>query len=138
LDGQWIATMGRIYHMLMAGRLVALDKCPGVWSIGVGETWWQAITKSVLLMTGKDVKVSCGIDQLCAGLESGIKGGIHAMQHVWDAHHQEEEWGFLLIDAHNTFNEQNRTAMIWTVWHQWPSGAQFAFNCYQHWGTLMI
>ena len=101
-------------------------------------TWRQAIAKSALLATVKDAKESCGIDQLCAGLESGIEGGIHAMQHVWDAHRQEEEWGFLLIDARNAFNEQNQMAMLWTVRHEWPSGARFVFNCYRHWGTLMI
>ncbi len=50
----------------------------------------------------------------------------------------EEEWGFLLIDAHNAFNEQNRTVMLWTVRHEWPSGARFAFNCYKHWSILVI
>jgi hypothetical protein len=28
--------------------------------------------------------------------------------------------------------------MLWTVWHKWPSGAQFTFNFYKHWGTLVI
>jgi hypothetical protein len=27
------------YQALMAGQLVALDTCPGIWPIGVGETW---------------------------------------------------------------------------------------------------
>jgi hypothetical protein len=56
------------------------------------------------------VKDACGIDQFCAGLESGIEGAIHAMQHMWETNEAEEEWGFLLIDAKNAFNEQNRTA----------------------------
>jgi hypothetical protein len=64
--------------------------------------------------------------------------GIYAMQHLWDAHHQEEEWGFLLIDAHNVFNEKNRMAMLWTIRHEWPSGARFAIKCYRYWGTLTI
>jgi hypothetical protein len=53
-------------------------------------------------------------------------------------HQQEEEWGFLLFDASNAFNEQNRTGMLWTVQHEWPRGARFVFNCYKHWGTLVI
>jgi hypothetical protein len=60
------------------------------------------------------------------------------MQHMWELHKAEEEWGFLLIDARNAFNEMNRTVMLWTVRHEWPSGARFTFNCYKHWGTLVI
>jgi hypothetical protein len=60
------------------------------------------------------------------------------MQEVWEANKMEEEWGFLLIDASNAFNEVNRTAMLWTVRHEWPSGARFAFNCYKHWAILVI
>jgi hypothetical protein len=57
---------------------------------------------------------------------------------MWVAHHQEEEWGFLLINACNAFNEQNWMAMLWTIWYEWPSEARFVFNCYRHWGILMI
>jgi hypothetical protein len=61
------------------------------------------------------------------------------MQHVWDQHRMEEEWGFLLIDhARNAFNELNRTIMLWKVRHEWPSGARFTFNCYKHWSILVI
>jgi hypothetical protein len=28
--------------------------------------------------------------------------------------------------------------MLWTIRHEWPSGARFSFNCYQHWATLVI
>ena len=46
--------------------------------------------------------------------------------------------GFLLIDARNAFNEDNQTAMLWDVWHEWPSGVQFTFNCSRHWDTLVV
>jgi hypothetical protein len=52
-------------------------------------------------------KDECGVDQLCNGLEARIKGGIHVMQLLWEQHEAEEEWGFLLVDAHNAFNEGN-------------------------------
>ena len=61
-------------------------------------------------------------------MEAGIEGEIHAASLQWAQHSQEEEWGFSLIDARNAFNEENRTAMLWAVWHEWPSGAQFTFN----------
>ena len=28
--------------------------------------------------------------------------------------------------------------MLWTVWHRWPAGARFAFNCYKHWTQLLL
>ena len=28
--------------------------------------------------------------------------------------------------------------MLWTLRFEWPSGAQFVFNCYLHWNTLVI
>ena len=75
---------------------------------------------------------------MCAGLKAGIKGGIHAIQQIWDDNNNDDEWGFLLVDAKNAFNELNRTLMLWTVRHLWPSGAKFAFNCYKHHSTLII
>jgi hypothetical protein len=128
------------YRALMPGRLlVTLDKCPGVRPIGVGEIWRRLAAKVTLLVSGCNAKERCGIDQLCAGLEAGIEGGIHAIDELWRQHEEEEEWGFLLVDAANAFNELNRTAMLWTIRHEWPSsGARFAFNCYRHWATLVI
>jgi hypothetical protein len=123
---------------LMAGRLLAIDKSPGIRPIGIGETWRRAIAKCVLHVAGSAAKEACGIDQLCAGLESGIEGAIHAMNQQWELHKAEEEWGFLLIDAKNAFNELNRIVMLWIIRHEWPAGARFTFNCYKHWGTLVI
>jgi hypothetical protein len=70
----------------MAGQLVTLDKGPGIWPLGVGETWWQVIAKALLLITSNKAKEVCGIDQLCAGLKAGIKGGIHVMTQLWELH----------------------------------------------------
>jgi hypothetical protein len=126
------------YRALRAGRLVALDKCPGVRPVGIGESWMRLFSKCVLCVAGGEAKEACGVDQLCVGLESGIEGGIHAMRLLWEQHAMEEEWGFLLVDAANAFNEGNRIAMFWTLRHEWPSGARFAFNCYRHWAILVV
>ena len=78
-------------------------------------------------------------DQLAGGVEAGIEGAIHAARLQWAQHSDEEEdWGFLLIDARNAFNEENRTAMLWAVRYEWPSGARFTYNCYRHWSTLVV
>ena len=123
---------------LMANRLMALDKCPGVRPVGIGEIWRRLLAKCVLKVAGTEAKEECGSDQLCAGLEAGIDGAVHAVRAMWKATEDNEEWGFLLVDAANAFNAGNRTAILWTVRHLWPAGARFAFNCYRHWSHLMI
>ena len=50
----------------------------------------------------------------------------------------EENTGFLLIDADNAFNEASRVNMLWTIRHEWPAGARFAFNCYPHHSLLVV
>ncbi len=126
------------YRALKAGRLIALDKCPGVRPVGIGECWSRLRAKCVLLLAIEEAKEACGVDQLCTGLEAGIEGVVHAMRLLWQSHAAEEEWGFLLVDAKNAFNEGNRTVMLWTVRHKWPSGARFTFNCYRHWSVLVV
>ena len=71
------------------------------------------------------------------GERRGIEGAIHAAKALVKQHQLEEDWVFLLVDARNAFNEGNHTAMLWTMRHKWPSGEQFAFNCYRQWGTLV-
>ena len=60
------------------------------------------------------------------------------MRLIWSQKSQEEECKFLLIDVQNAFNKENQTEMLWAVCHDWPSGAQFTFNCYPHWATLVV
>ena len=50
------------------------------------------------------------------------------MRVLWERHSHEEDFGFLLFDAQNVFNEENWTTMLWAVRHEWPSGAYFTFN----------
>ena len=71
-------------------------------------------------------------------MEAGLGGVIHVVWLLWQQHSQEEDWGFLLIDARNSFNEDNRTDMLWEVRFECPYGARFVFNCYCHWATLVI
>ena len=126
------------YWALMSGRLIALDKQPGIIPVVVGETWLRMMVKCLLRVTGQEATAACGTAQLSGGVEAGIEGGIHAMRVLWEEHSQEEYWGVFLINAQNAFNEENRTAMLWSVWYEWPSGAQFTFNCYRHWATLVV
>jgi hypothetical protein len=127
-----------IYRAMRSGRLLALDNIPGVRPIGIGETWRRAISKALLLILDSKVAMVCKTGNLCGGLQGGINGAIHAAQSMWDTHHMEDDWGFLLIDAKNAFNEQCRKIMPWNVRHEWPSWARFVFNSYKHWAILII
>jgi hypothetical protein len=51
---------------------------------------------------------------------------------------EDEPYVVLLVDATNSFNALSPKAALWTVQHQWASGAQFAFNCYRHSATLIL
>ena len=68
------------YRALMSGRLVALDKQPGIRPVGVGETWRRMMAKCLLRVAGPEAKTACGTTQLAGGLEAGIDGTIHAMR----------------------------------------------------------
>ena len=105
------------YRALMSGRLIALDKKPGIKPVGVGETWRHLMVKCLLKVAGPEAKAACGTTQIAGGLEAGIEGAIHAMRVLFEEHWEEEDWGYLLIDACNAFNEENRTAMLWAVRH---------------------
>ena len=64
---------------MMACRLVALDKMPGVRHVGIGEMLLRALAKLVMREAGDQAKTACGNLQLCAGLQAGIEGSTHAV-----------------------------------------------------------
>ena len=118
---------------LVASHLIALNKCPGVCPIGIGETLRRIIGKAVCLATHIDAALVCGSDQLCASVKVGIEGAIHAMNDLFSTHQdQSSGWGVLLIDAANAFNSLNCTATLLHIRLLWPHCARFLFkatNC---------
>ena len=107
---------------LVANRLIALDKCPGVQPVGVGETLKRVVGKVIWLATKLDAKEVCGgISQLCAGTGAGIEGAsaVHALNQLFEENHQ-NKWGVLMVAAENAFNSLNRTAALWNVRVLWP------------------
>ena len=71
------------YRALMLGRLIGLNKCPGVSPVGLGETWRRMLVKCVLVVIGAEAKEACKTEQLFDGLEAGIEGGIHVVRLLW-------------------------------------------------------
>ena len=74
------------YRALMSGRLIALDKQPGIRPVGVGETWGRLMVKCLMRVTGTEVKAACGTTQLARRVEVGIEGAIDAMRILWEEH----------------------------------------------------
>lgn len=128
------------YRGFTASRLIALDKgqMKGIRPIGIGEIWRRLFSKVIIRETSFEVQESCSTDQLCAGLSCGIEGSIHTARLNFEALEDEDEAGFLLVDASNAFNEENRRVILWVMRHEWPSAARFSFNIYRHWGQLIV
>ena len=93
---------------LLSSQLIALDKCPGIRPIGIGETLRPVIGKAVCMATRYDIEDVCDVDQLCTGLKMGIEGAVHAVSDLFDASIDSVDgWGVLLVDASNAFNSLN-------------------------------
>ena len=59
------------------------------------------------------------------------------MSQLWKENEGLHNFGFLLVDARNAFNEVNRIALLWNARHLWVKGSRFLFNCYRHHSPLM-
>ena len=124
---------------LLASHLISLDKCSGVQLIGVGETLRCIVGKTSCSVTRSDAAVVCGKNQLCAGLQCGIEGAIHAMNELFEMNQAlQPGWGVLLIDASNAFNSLNHMAMLLNVHKFWPRCTCFVFNTYRGWSVLVL
>ena len=88
-----------------AYRLIALDKCPGVWPIAVGEVIQRIIGKAILLVIDVEIQQSAGSLQPCADQPSGCEAAIHALRHIFDDVTTEAA---LLVNASNALNNLNR------------------------------
>ena len=63
----------------MSARLVALEKCPGLRPVRIGEVFRRLVENLVLQAGGMQAKEACGSVHLCAGLNAVIEGAIHAV-----------------------------------------------------------
>ncbi|KAI2493422.1 hypothetical protein MHU86_21121 [Fragilaria crotonensis] len=71
------------YRAVMANRLVALDKQPGTRPVGIGEVYRRLWAKCLLKAIGSQATAACGNYNLCAGLQAGIEGAVHAVRDVF-------------------------------------------------------
>ena len=122
---------------LVSGNLIALDQCPGVRNIGIGECLRRIICKNVAQFTKTDLEETCSTDQIACGLKAGVEGAIHALCDVFDDN-KEDGCGMLLMDASNAFNSLNRETVLWNARILWPRCSRFLFNTYRGFTSLFV
>ena len=79
------------YRALMSGRLIALDKNPGVRTIGIGELWYRLFAKCLFAVAGKDAADECSIDNLSGGMSAEIEAAVHSANEVVDRNYETDD-----------------------------------------------
>ncbi len=120
---------------LVASRLIALDKDPGVRPIGIGEVIRRVIGKAVLSVIKSNVIDVTGCSQLCAGVSSACEAIISSVKNVYESGDVE---GLLLVDASNAFNSLNRSLALRNILHLCPSLGRILINLYRMDSSLFI
>ena len=113
---------------LLACRLIALDKNPGVRPIGIGDVSRRIIAKAILNEVRQDVQEAAGAVQLCAGQIAGIEAAVHAVRSSFQ---NDETEAILLVDASNAFNSLNRQSPLLNIQRLCPSIATALINTYR-------
>ena len=120
---------------LMAGRLIPLDKNPGLRPIGIGEVLRRIIGKMVVSVLRNDLQADAGDLQLCAGQKSGCEAGIHAMREIYD---DDDTHGIIQVDANNAFNTINRNMFLHNIKIICAEISTFVSNCYLQPARLFV
>lgn len=113
---------------LVACRLIALDKCPGVRPIGIGEVVRRIIGRAVLSIFKTAIQEAVDVSQLCAGQEAGCEAAIHALRRLFE---NDSTAGVLLVDASNAFNSLNRENALRSIQSMCPQLAPILVNTYR-------
>ena len=86
---------------LVAGRLIPLDKKPGVRPIGIGDVVRRIISRATTMVLKPELVESTAPLQTCAGLKGGIEASIHAIRRKYED--EETEGTFWLTQVmHST------------------------------------
>ena len=85
------ARPGASYCEFMPGRLIAIDKQPGVRPVGFGETWRRLFAKIVLKFIQPESTLACQYDKMCSVLKVVIDGTVHETQAIWEKNSTTED-----------------------------------------------
>ena len=124
-----------IIEALVRGRLLPLDKCPGVRPVGVGEVLRRLLSKIVASRCRNEIQETAGHLQLCAGQPAGCEAAAKTMIDLW---RRPEVEMILLVDADNAFNRLNRTVTLNNMYHTCTPLATYCTNTYREKSKLML
>ena len=125
----------KLISPLLACRLIALDKNPGVRPIGIGDTVRRILAKAVLSVVKLDIQEASGCLQMCGGQISGIEAAVHAARTAFDSNDTE---AMLLVDATNAFNSLNRQVALHNIRRLCPPLATILINTYRAPSDLFV
>ena len=121
---------------LVACRLVALDKCPGVRPVGIREVPCCIISKAILVVIRSDIREMVGSLQLCIGQRLGSEDtGIRAPNEI---NEEEATESILMVDASKEFNRLNRKAALSNAMNLRPAIGTILVNTYRSDPRLFI
>ena len=118
-----------------SSRLVALDKCPGIRPIGIGEVVRRIIGKAIMRTVRYDLQDAVGSIQLCAGQEAGCEAAVHAMESIFA---EEDTEAMILVDATNAFNSLNWQVTLMNCEAICPAMSPILINTYRSNSCLFI
>lgn len=111
-----------------ACHLIALDKCPSVRPIGIGETARCIISRAILTTFKDEIQAVADPLQLCAGQEAECEASVHAMRQLFETPEVEAT---IIVDASIAFNTLNRQNALKNIQHLCPSFSTVLINTYR-------
>ena len=118
-----------------ACRLIALNKCPGVRPIGIGEIVRRIIGRAIISIIRDEIQAVAGTVQLCAGQEARGEAAVHAIKPVFESPDAD---AVILVDATNAFNSLNRENALRNIQHLCPPIVKILINTYREDAQLYI
>ena len=112
----------------VACRLIALDKCPGVTQIGIGEMARRILGKAIAMAIRSEIQDAAGPLQVCAGHLSGCEAAVHAMRQVFEVPDTD---AVILVDASNAFKSLNRQTALRNIQQLCPALSKVLTNTYR-------
>jgi len=111
----------------LAGRLIPLNKNPGVRPISVGEVLRRIVGKAIMSVIERDVLSAVAPWQLCVGLPSACEVAVRVLSHLYESDLVD---GILLVDASNAFNAMNREVAKHNIPRVCPAAGRVFLNTY--------